>query len=206
MTDENQTNDERPAKVIAKAPEDGEFPELKTLTYKEMYNLVGKFLQKAIPIKGAKLKVIKGLNNRSSNPKPPYVVLQVIDENRISSTETRYTNKYKILWSRSQITMHMLFVGTGNIAGLEMAKAFDVRFNDAWASEQFEQYSDILFPLYSDDVKVESSSVNAEDQYDDSCSVNVFFEYHPEFGICEQSAKEVVMDVCVSDADSLNGV
>jgi len=171
-----------------------------------MYNLVGKFLQKAIPIKGAKLKVIKGLNNRSSNPKPPYVVLQVIDENRISSTETRYTNKYKILWSRSQITMHMLFVGTGNIAGLEMAKAFDVRFNDAWASEQFEQYSDILFPLYSDDVKVESSSVNAEDQYDDSCSVNVFFEYHPEFGICEQSAKEVVMDVCVSDADSLNGV
>jgi len=206
MTDENQTNDERPAKVIAKAPEDGEFPELKTLTYKEMYNLVGKFLQKAIPIKGAKLKVIKGLNNRSSNPKPPYVVLQVIDENRISSTETRYTNKYKILWSRSQITMHMLFVGTGNIAGLEMAKAFDVRFNDAWASEQFEQYSGILFPLYSDDVKVESSSVNAEDQYDDSCSVNVFFEYHPEFGICEQSAKEVVMDVCVSDADSLKGV
>jgi len=206
MIDENQKNNDQPAQVVAKAPEDEEFPELKTLTYKEMYNLVDKFLQKAIPIKGAKLSIIKGLNNRVSTPKPPYVVLQVVDENRISSTETRYTDKYKILWSRSQITMHMIFVGTGNVAGLEMAKAFTVRFNDAWASEQFAQYSDILFPLYSDDVKVESSSVNAEDQYDDSCSVNVFFEYHPEFRICEHSAKEVVMDVRASDAYSLEEI
>jgi len=203
MTDDNQTNDKEPAKVTAKAPKDKDFPELKTLTYKEMYNLVGKFLQKAIPIKGAKLSIIKGLNNRVSTPKPPYVILQIIDENRLSSTETRYTDKYKILWSRSQITMHMIFVGTGNIAALEMAKAFDVRFNDAWASEQFEQYSDILFPLYSDDVKISSSSVNAENQYDDSCSVDVFFEYHPEFRICEQSAKEVVMSVRASDAEEI---
>ena len=91
MTDDNKTNDKLPAKVTAKAPKDGEFPVLKTLTYKEMYNLVGKFLQKAIPIKGAKLKIIKGLSNRTSMPKAPYVLMNIVDENRLSSSETRYT-------------------------------------------------------------------------------------------------------------------
>lgn len=196
------TKKNTPAKVTVKAPKDGDFPELKTLSYKEMYNLVGKFLQKAIPIKGAKLQIIKGLSNRVSTPKPPYVVLQVIDENQLSSTETRYTDKYKILWARSEITMNMTFVGTGNIAALQMAKALTVRFNDAWATEQFEQYSDILFPLYCDDVKIEKFSINAEDQYDDSCSVVSYFEYHPEFGVCEESAKEVVMDVINADGNT----
>lgn len=188
-----------PAKVTAKASKDGEFPELKTLSYKDMYNLVGKFLQKAIPIKGAKLQIIKGLSNRVSTPKPPYVVLQVIDEKALSSSETRYTDKHKILWSRSQITMSMMFVGTENVAAMQMAKAFTVRFNDAWASEQFDQYDSILFPLYSDDVKIEPDFINDEDQYNDSCSVISYFEYHPEFGICAASAKEVVMDVQPTD-------
>jgi len=199
MTDDHKTNDKQPSQVTAKAPEDEEFPEPKKLTYKEMYNLVGKFLQKAIPIKGAKLTIIKGMNNRVSTPKAPYVILQVIDENQISTTETRYTNKHKILWARSEITMEMKFVGSGKIAALEIAKAFTVRFNDAWASEQFEQYSDILFPLYCDDVKIEKFSINAEDQYDDSCAVTAYFEYHPEFGICAESAKEIVMDVINAD-------
>ncbi len=99
MTDDNQIqiNDDQPAKIIAKAPEDGEFPELKILTYKEMYNLVGKFLQKAILIKGAKLQIVKGLGNRISTPKTPYIVLELVDENKLSTSETHYTDKYKIL-------------------------------------------------------------------------------------------------------------
>jgi len=202
MTDDNKTNDEQPAKVTAKAPEDEAFPELKNLSYKEMYNIVGKFIQKAIPIKGAKLQIVKGFNNRVATPEPPYVVLQIIDENQISSTETRYTNKHKILWARSEITMSMSFVGTGNIAALQMAKSFVVRFNDAWASEQFAQYSDIFFPLYCKDVRIEKFAVNAEDQYDDSSSVTAFFEYHPEFGVCEESAKEIVMNVLNAEADN----
>jgi len=202
MTDENKINDKQPAKVTAKAPKDGEFPALKKLTYKEMYNLIGKFLQKAIPIKGTKLKVIKGFGNRVSTPKGPYVVLQVIDENQLSSNETRYTDKYKIVWSRSEVIISMSFFGSGNIAALEMARSLVVRFNDAWASEQFAEYSDILFPLYCDDVKVSNFSINAEEQYDDTCSVTAYFEYHPEFGICANSAKEIVMDVNLADTDS----
>ncbi|CAI3940900.1 unnamed protein product [Commensalibacter communis] len=193
MTDEK--NDKKPAKVTAKAPEDKEFPKLKTLTDKEMYNLVGKFLQKAIPIRGAKLKIVKGLSNRTPMPKAPYVLINIVDENRLSTSETRYTDKYKILWSRSQITMTIMFVGNESIPALRMAKSFTIRFDDAWASEQFEQYGEPFYPLYSDEVKIERSFVNAEDQYEDVCSVDVYFEYHPEFGICENSAKEIIMDV-----------
>ncbi|MDI2090451.1 phage neck terminator protein [Commensalibacter oyaizuii] len=202
MANGNQTNDEQSAKVTAKATEDGAFPELKNLSYKEMYNIVGKFIQKAIPIKGAELQIVKGFNNRVATPEPPYVVLQIIDENQISTTETRYTDKHKILWARSEITMNMSFVVTGNIAALQMAKSLVVRFNDAWASEQFAQYSDIFFPLYCKDVKIEKFAVNAEDQYDDSSSVTAFFEYHPEFGVCEGSAKEIVMSVLSADPEN----
>lgn len=183
------------AQVIAKAPKDGDFPELKSLSYKDMYDLVGKFLQKAIPIKGAKLTIIQGLGNRVSTPKTPYVLMNIVDENRLSSNESYYRDRYKILWSRSQVTMTLMFVGNENIPALQMAKAFTIRFNDAWASEQFEHYKEPLFPLYSDEVKIESSFVNAEDQYEDVCSVDAYFEYHPEFGVCEDSAKEIVMNV-----------
>lgn len=195
------TTKKTPAQVTAQAPKDKEFPKLKTLSYKEMYNLVGKFLEKAIPIKGAKLTILKGLRNRTSMPKALYVLMNIIDENRLSSSETRYTDKHKILWSRSQVTIMMMFVGNENIPALQMAKAFTVRFDDAWASEQFEQYGEPFYPLYSDEVKIESSFVNAEEQYEDACSVDVYFEYHPEFGICEHSAKELVMNVIETNVE-----
>ncbi|MDI2091437.1 phage neck terminator protein [Commensalibacter oyaizuii] len=164
-----------------------------------MYDVVGKFLQKAIPIKGAKLTVVKGMNSRVSAPKTPCVILQVIKKNRLSSTETRYTDKHKILWYRSMVTMSMLFMGGGNISALEMGHAFEARFNDSWATDQFRQLSDILFPLYSDDVQIEEDYINDEDQYEDSCSVDAYFEYHPEVGVCEASAKEIVLDTLIAD-------
>ncbi|CAI3952731.1 unnamed protein product [Commensalibacter communis] len=188
-----------PVKVTAKAPKDKEFPEPKKLTYKEMYNLVAKFLQKAIPIKGAKLKIINSLQNRTATPKAPYITLHIIDDNQMSTPETRYTDKYKITWSRTEMTIRMNFVGGGNIAALEMAKAFTIRFNDAWATEQFSEYSDIFFPLYSEDIEIKEFVINAEDQYEDSCSVVAYFEYHPEFGVCANSAKEIVMGVGIVD-------
>lgn len=109
MTDDNQKNDEQPAKVIAKAPEDKDFPKLKKLTHQEMYNLIAKFIQKAIPIKGTKLTIVKGMSNRVSTPKAPFIVLQVTEQHQLSSTETRYTDKHKILWYRSQVTVDISF-------------------------------------------------------------------------------------------------
>lgn len=164
-----------------------------------MYNIIGKFIQKAIPIKGAKLTIINGLQNRVSTPKAPFVLLQIEDDNQISSTETRYTDKHKILWSRSQITMGISFFGSNNISALEMARSFTVRFNDAWASEQLAQYSDIFFPLYSDDARIEPVFTDGEDQFTDKCSVSTYFEHHPEFGIYENSAKEITMNVNIAD-------
>ncbi|OUI77935.1 hypothetical protein HK18_00875 [Commensalibacter intestini] len=183
------------AQVIAKAPKDKDFPELKTLSHKEIYNLIAKFIRKAIPVKGVKLSIIHDSQNRASSPKSPYIVLQITDQKRLSSSETRYTDQYKIMWCRSQVSVHISFVGSQTIPALQMAYAFDVRFNDAWASEQFEQYSDILFPLYSDDINSEGQIINSEDQYDDACSINAYFEYHPELGVCANSAKEIVMDM-----------
>lgn len=193
------TDDKQLTQVTAQAPKDKKFPELKKLTHQEMYNLVGKFVQKAIPITGAKLTVVKGMNSRVSPPKTPCVILQVIKKERLSSTETRYTDKHKILWYRSMVTMSMLFMGGGNISALEMGHAFEARFNDSWATDQFEKLSDILFPLYSDDVKIEEDYINDEDQYEDSCSVDVYFEYHPEVGVCEESAKEIIMNTLITD-------
>lgn len=98
-------------------------------------------MRKAIPVKGAKLSIINDSQNRTSTPKSPYIVLKITDKKRLSSSQTRYTDKYKIIWCRSQVSVHILFVGTDKIPALEMAHTFDMRFNDAWASEQFEQYS-----------------------------------------------------------------
>ena len=53
-------------------------------------------------------------------------------------------------------------------------------------------------------MKIEKFSINAEDQYDDSCSVVSYFEYHPEFGVCTDSAKEIVMDVINADSNTEN--
>jgi len=201
MTDDNQKNDEQPAKVIAKAPEDKDFPKLKKLTHQEMYNLIAKFIQKAIPIKGTKLSIVKGMRNRVSTPKAPFIVLQVTEQHQLSSTETRYTDKHKILWYRSQVTVDISFFGSNTIPALEMAQSFVVRFNDAWASEQFEKYEEPFFPLYSDDVRIEPVFTDAEDQIADKCSTSVYFEYHPEFGICTDSGKEIIMDMNLVDSN-----
>lgn len=160
-----------------------------------MYDLVAKFIKKAVPLKGAKLTIIQGLNNRVSSPKAPYVTLKVQDDNQISTPETRYTDKYKIIFSRSEITMKLTFIGNDNIPAAQMAKAFHARFNDSWASEQFEKISDCFFPLYSDDIKIMDDIVNAEKQYDDACYVLCYFEYHAEMGVCEESANEIVMTI-----------
>ncbi|WP_456304940.1 phage neck terminator protein [Commensalibacter communis] len=188
------------SQVKAKAPKDNEFPALKTLTHEEIYNLIAKFMRKAIPIKGARLSIINDSQNRTSTPKSPYITLQITERKRLSTPETRYTDQYKITWCRSQVSVHILFVGSLKIPALEMAHAFDMRFNDAWASEQFEQYSDILFPLYSDDVSSAGQMINAEDQIDVAYSVNAYFEYHPETGICANSAKEIVLDMGIVES------
>ncbi|CAI3952914.1 unnamed protein product [Commensalibacter communis] len=73
-----------------------------------------------------------------------------------------------------------------------MAKAFSLRFNDSWATEQFAQYGQVFFPLYCDDIKSQPF-MDMEDQYADFYTVTAYFEYHPEVGMCQDSAKELQM-------------
>lgn len=181
------------SQVIAEVPPDEEFPELETIDDEEIYNFVAKFIKKAIPIKNAELTVINGLTNRTAPPKAPLVLLQILEEEALSTPKTRYTDTHKIISNISQIIVQIDFYGNKNVRASKMVKAFSTRFNDAWATEQFAQYSTILFPLYSEKIK-NRPLIEIEDQFADFYSVTAYFEYHSEVGICQNSAKKLIME------------
>lgn len=114
-------------------------------------------------------------------------------EEQISTSETRYTDTHKIVKNISKIIVQFAFFGSENIKAHKMVKAFVMRFNDSWASEQFAQYGKDLYLLYSNDFQ-NQPRVNMEGQYEDCYSVTAYFEYHPEIGMCQDSAKELVME------------
>lgn len=181
------------SQVSAIAPPDEEFPDLEAVDQDAIYNVIEKFLKKAIPVKGAQLSVVAGSNNRVSTPKVPYIVVQIMHEEQISTGETRYTDTHKIVKNISKIIVQFAFFGSENIKAHKMVKAFVMRFNDSWASEQFAQYGKDLYPLYSNDFQ-NQPRVNMEGQYEDCYSVTAYFEYHPEVGMCQDSAKELIME------------
>ncbi|CAI3959064.1 phage neck terminator protein [Commensalibacter communis] len=178
--------------MVAVASPDVGFPELNVIDQEELYSILGKYIHKAIPIKGTTLTVINGLENRISTPKPPYVSFQMVHEEQLSFSETRYTNTHKIIRNITQLTIQFDFYGANKIKASKMAKSFVMRFNDSWTSEQFAQFSNILFPLYSDEMH-NNQYIDAEDQYTDCYSATAYFEYHPEVGMCQDSAKELQM-------------
>ncbi|CAI3955311.1 unnamed protein product [Commensalibacter communis] len=69
MKNQKQIN----GQVVAYGTEDVDFPELETIDQEELYNLIAKFIRKAIPIKGEKLSIVNGLSNRVSPPQTPYI-------------------------------------------------------------------------------------------------------------------------------------
>ncbi|WP_408869481.1 phage neck terminator protein [Commensalibacter communis] len=160
----------------------------------ELYNLIAKFIRKAIPIKGEKLSIVNGLSNRVSPPQTPYILIQSSREGTLSYSQTRYTNQHKIIHQVCEVIVSIEFYGNPTIKSHKMAKAFEIRFNDSWASEQFAQYSNILFPLYSDDMK-NMPYLDDDQQYADCYIVDAHFEYHTEVGMCQDSAKMIAMQV-----------
>lgn len=178
--------------VIAEAPPDEAFPELESIDHEEIYNIIARFVKKAIPVKNAELTIMNGLANRTAQPKAPLVLLQILEEEELSTPQTRYTDTHKIISNISQIIVQIDFYGNKNVRASKMVKAFSVRFNDAWATEQFAQYGTVLFPLYSEKIK-NRPLIEIEEQYADFYSLTAYFEYHSEVGICQKSAKELRM-------------
>ncbi|CAK7193147.1 hypothetical protein COMNV_01360 [Commensalibacter sp. Nvir] len=152
-----------------------------------LYEDIERFLRKAVPLSGIPLTILKGQLNRVASPKPPFILLQVVYEKSLSLNETRYTSRYKIMRDYSECAIQMDFYGSDTIASQKMAKSFLVRFNDPWASEQFERYGHAIAPLYCQTITLKGY-VTGERQFADRSTLQAYFSLSPEFGVSQDSA------------------
>ncbi|EUK17405.1 hypothetical protein [Commensalibacter papalotli (ex Servin-Garciduenas et al. 2014)] len=170
-----------------------EFPELKVLDYQDMYDLVTKFIQNTILIKDIELAIITKTSNKISFSKLPFILLQIANIYHLPD-KTYTVNKQKISLLQSEVMMNILFFGNEKISSVELAQAFNIRFNKGWASEQFAQYSKGFIPLYSNNLNIKPFLMNANKQFEDRCSIDAYFELHPEIVICNDPTKDIVID------------
>jgi len=168
------------SQVNAKTPKDGDFPELKILSYKEMYDLVTKFIQQVILIKDVELTISNRTSIKISVPKLPFVSLLIADIYRLPDLKTYDVNGQKISLIQSEVMMNIMFFGNEQISSLELAQAFKARFNNGWATEQFAQHSKVFIPLYSNNLTIQPALMGVPEQFEDTCSVDAYFELHPE--------------------------
>jgi len=163
-----------------KTPKDGDFPELKILSYKEMYDLVTKFIQQTVLIKDVELTISNRTSIQISVPRLPFVSLLIADIYRLPDLKTYDVNGQKISLIQSEVMMNILFFGNEQISSLELAQAFKARFNKGWATEQFAQHSKSFIPLYSNNLTIKPALMGIPKQFEDTCSVDAYFELHPE--------------------------
>lgn len=170
-----------------------EFPELKVLDYQDMYDLVTKFIQNVILIKDVELAIITKVSNKISFPNLPFILLKIANIYHLPD-KTYTVNKQKISLIQSEVMMNILFFGNEQISSLELAQAFKIRFNKGWAIEQFAQYSKAFIPLYSNNLRMKPFMMNLTEQFKDACSIDAYFELHPEI-VGNDIVKEMVIDI-----------
>lgn len=168
------------SQVNVKTLKDEDFPELKMLSYYEMYGLVTKFIQNVVLIKDVELAIITRASNKIDCPKSPFVLLEIMDIYRLPDLKTYTVNKQRISLLQSEVMMNIMFFGNEQISSIELAQAFKVRFNKGWATEQFAQYSKAFIPLYSNNLMIKPALMGIPKQFEDTCSVDAYFELHPE--------------------------
>lgn len=156
-----------------------EFSELKVLDYQDMYDLVTKFIQNVILIKDVELAIITKTSNKISCSKLPFILLKIVNVYHLPD-KTYTVNKQKISLIQSEVMMNVVFFGNKQISSLELAQAFKARFNKGWATEQFAQYSKAFIPLYSNNLTIKPALMGVTEQFEDTCSVDAYFELHPE--------------------------
>ncbi|CAI3956403.1 unnamed protein product [Commensalibacter communis] len=178
------------SKVMVKAPKNGDLPELKLLNYSEMYDFVAKFIQKVILIKDIDLTIANRTSLRVSIPKRPFILLCIEDIYDLPELKTYIVDNQEISLIQSEVMMNILFFGNEQISSIELAEAFQARFNKGWATEQFAQYSKAFIPLYSNNLRVKPFCLGITDQLEDRCSVDAYFELHPEIVEHSDNVKE----------------
>lgn len=180
--------------VYAKIDPQDQDHELQVADEAEIYRVLEAFARRAIQFKNkTDLHIISGQFNRASLPRPPLIILQTINEERLSLNESCYTARHKIIHNYTKICVQVDFYGTESIKAHKMAKAFEMRFNDDWAYNLFKEESqNTIFNLYSQNLR-NSLFIDSESQYADRYTMDVFLEYHPEYGMCQESAIELRM-------------
>lgn len=168
------------SQVKVKTLKDEDFPELKILSYKEMYDLVTKFIQNVVLIKDVELAIITRTSNKITFQKSPFILLQIKNIYHLPDLKIYDVNGQKISLVKSEVMMNIMFFGNEQISSLELAQAFNMRFNKGWATEQFAQYSKAFIPLYSNNLTIKPSLMGVPEQFKDVCSVDAYFELHPE--------------------------
>lgn len=177
------------SQVNVKTHKEGDFPELKILSYKEMYDLVTQFIQQTVLIKDVELTISNRTSIKIFVPKLPFVSLLITDIDSLVDLKTYDVNGQKISLIQSEVMMNILFFGNEQISSLELAQAFKVRFNKGWVTEQFAQYSKAFIPLYSNNLTIKPTLMGVPEQFEDTCSVDAYFELHPEI-VDRDSSKE----------------
>jgi len=167
------------SQVKVKTLKDEDFPELKILSYKEMYDLVTKFIHNVVLIKDVELAITTKASNKIYCSKLPFILLQIANIYHLPD-KTYTVNKQKISLLQSEVMMNIMFFGNEQISSLELAQAFNMRFNKCWATEQFAQYSKAFIPLYSNNLTIKPTLMGVPEQFEDTCSVDAYFELHPE--------------------------
>ena len=158
------------------------------------YEAIVKFLQCRFP----KIPIINGQNNRSSLPKPPFILIQTIAGKRLSTDETRYSDDKIFIKIFSEKMVRIDFYGNAKHRAADMATRFNTLWNNDTTSEFFSAFNIPLHPLYCDDVNLRQL-VNSEDQYSDRYSCTAYMEYHPEVQLPQKSATELMMSVGLAD-------
>lgn len=160
-----------------------------------IYEAFSQFFEKRFP----NLQVFKGLSNRVSIEKPPFIIIQTILGTRISTQETRYSEDSKFMKEFSKNILRLDFYGSPKNPASNMAVRFKTLWNDDSTFEFFKSLNIPLSPLYVDDLNL-GPFVASEDQYSDRFSCDAYFEYHPEVQIPQESATEIIMSVGLADA------
>ncbi|MDI2113795.1 phage neck terminator protein [Commensalibacter nepenthis] len=168
------------SKDTVKSSKDGDFPKLKILNHSEIYDLVTKFIQKVVLIKDVELTISNRTSFKISIPQLPFISLLIADIYLLPDLKTYTVNGQKISLIQSEVMMNILFFGNEQISSLELAQTFKTRFNKGWATEQFAQYSKSFIPLYSNNLTIKPALMGVSKQFEDTCSVDAYFELHPE--------------------------
>jgi hypothetical protein len=144
------------------------------------------------------VSVVRGDENRVSNPQIPFIMMHRISAMRLTTNETGYTDDVDtdehIETTEDQVDFSMQLDVCGKSAG-DQARLIALLFRSDYACRFFEPYS--IQPLYLDDPK-HMPVVNGEEQYEQRWMTTLHLQFNPSVNVPAEfmdSASVVLVDV-----------